>query len=151
MRSVHYIHTKLKKVKNNLEQPVPRRSTRSPYPLRVVTSLGSLVNRTFVQPRWGRDPAHCDPAGGSAGSLFFCKCDKKLQELYLFTETNQILPPERYRASPWGKKDSLAFVLEIYQAVSPERFRASPSCEKALPNVVFRNPGSDFGVKTFPK
>jgi hypothetical protein len=56
---------------------------------------------------------NCDPAGGSAGSLFFvCKCDKKLQELYLFTEIYQILPPERFRASPSGQKNSLAFVLE---------------------------------------
>ena len=35
----------LPQVKKNLEQSVPRRSTRSPLPLRVVTSLGSIVKR----------------------------------------------------------------------------------------------------------
>ena len=36
---------KTEKSEKNLEQLVPRRSTRSPYPLRFVTSLGCLVNR----------------------------------------------------------------------------------------------------------
>ena len=86
------------------------------------------------------------------GLFFFCKSDKKLQELYLFTEIYHILPPERFRASPSGKKQfPCIFFREIYQALSPERLRASPSGEKAFPNVVFRSPGSDFGDKTFPK
>ena len=48
--------------------------------------------------RWG-DPAHWNPTGDSAGSLFFCcKCDKKCQELYLFREIYQSLFPERLTA-----------------------------------------------------
>ena len=81
MQSIHYIHNIGETVKNNLEQSVTIGSSTAYAKsalLKVVTNCGSFNSFSVISHTGVRDPAYCDPAGGSAGSLFFvCKCDKK--------------------------------------------------------------------------
>ena len=63
------------------EKPKKTRSSagmRKPALLKAVEDVGGRFITSFNTR--GRDPAHCDPAGGSAGSLFFswksCKQSK---------------------------------------------------------------------------